>query len=284
MKIAITGATGQLGPLVIALLKAKAPSAEIIALARQPAKATDLGVNVRQADYDQPATLDPALTGIDTLLLISGSEVGRRTAQHRNVIEAAKKAGVRHLVYTSLLHANTSPLGVADEHRATEAAIKSSGLPFTFLRNAWYVENQTGLIPVALANGRWLGSAREARFSSAPREDYAEATAAVLAGEGHAGKTYELGSDDAFTLSDLAAEVSRQTGKTIPYRDLPQAEYAAALQRAGVNPWFAQALAGSEVLAIQGALYDDSRQLSALLGRPTTPLSSSVSAALQRAA
>ena len=284
MKIAITGATGQLGPTVIAHLKAKAPAAEIIALARTPTNAADLGVDVRRADYDHPATLDHALADVDTLLLISGSEVGRRTAQHRNVIEAAKQAGVKHLVYTSLLHADMSPLGVADEHRATEAAIKDAGITFTFLRNAWYVENQTGLISVALASRAWLGSAKDARFSSAPRADYAEATAAVLASGEHAGKTYELASDDAFTLGDLAAEVSRQTGKTIPYKDLPQGEYAAALQRAGINPWFAQALAGSEVLATQGALFDDSRRLSALLGRPTTPLSASVAAALQRAA
>ena len=280
MNIAITGATGQLGTLVIRHLRAKAPLAQIIALARTPAKVGNLGVQVRQADYDQTRTLDAALVGVDTLLLISGSDVGQRIAQHGNVVEAAKKVGVKHLVYTSVLHADTSPLGVADEHRATEVAIKDAGIPFTFLRNAWYVENQTRLIPLALASGAWLGSAKEARFSSAPRSDYAEATAAVLAGERHAGKTYELGSDDPFTLGDLAAEVSRQTGKTIPYQDLPQAEYAAALQRAGVNPWFAQALSNSEALAIEGALFDDSRQLSALLGRPTTPLSASVAAAL----
>ena len=281
MNIAITGATGQLGTLVIRHLRAKAPLAQIIALARTPAKVGNLGVQVRQADYDQTRTLDAALVGVDTLLLISGSDVGQRIAQHGNVVEAAKKVGVKHLVYTSVLHADTSPLGVADEHRATEVAIKDAGIPFTFLRNAWYVENQTRLIPLALASGAWLGSAKEARFSSTPRSDYAEATAAVLAGERHAGKTYELGSDDPFTLGDLAAEVSRQTGKTIPYQDLPQAEYAAALQRAGVNPWFAQALSNSEALAIEGALFDDSRQLSALLGRPTTPLSASVAAALQ---
>ena len=146
MKIAVTGATGQLGPMVIAHLKAKAPGAEIVALARNPANAADLGVNVRKADYDQPATLERALAGIDTLLLVSSSEVGQRVAQHGNVIKAARKAGIGHLVYTSLVHAATSPLNVGAEHRATEADIKASGLPFTFLRNCWYVENQTGLI------------------------------------------------------------------------------------------------------------------------------------------
>ncbi len=211
MTIAITGATGQLGRLVINQFKAKADAADIIALARTPAKATDLGVTVRTADYTQPATLDDSLASVDTLLLISSNEIGQRAAQHHNVIEAAKKAGVKRIVYTSLLHANTSPLSLTDEHRATEAELKASGIAFTILRNGWYTENYTGSIPGALAGGAFIGSAGDGKISSAPRADYAAAAVAVLLGAGHEGKTYVLAGDDSYTLSDLAAEISRQT-------------------------------------------------------------------------
>ena len=281
MTIAITGATGQLGSRVVQNLKAKMPPAGLVALARSPAKAADLRVAVREADYERPETLGPALAGVDTLLLISGPEVGRRVAQHRTVIEAAKKAGVNRIVYTSALHADTSPLDIAPDHRATEADLNASGVPFTILRNGWYTENYTASIPGALAGGAFLGSARDGRISSATRADYAEAAAAVLTGDGHAGKTYELAGDQAWTLSDLAAEISRQTGRTIPYTDLPEAEYAAALAGFGLPEGLARAFAGYDVAAAQGALFDDSRQLSRLLGRPTTPLSVAVADALE---
>jgi NAD(P)H-dependent flavin oxidoreductase YrpB (nitropropane dioxygenase family)/uncharacterized protein YbjT (DUF2867 family) len=222
MTIAITGATGQLGRLAIEKLKAGVPAAGIVALARSPAKAAGLGVAVREADYARPETLASALSGVDTLLLISSSEIGRRVVQHRNAIGAAKEAGVGRIAYTSLLHADTSPLDLAEEHRATEAELRASGIPHTILRNGWYTENHTGSIGGALAGGAVIGSAGNGRISSAPRADYAEAAVAVLTGEGHEGKTYELAGDDAYTLADLAAEISRQTGRTIPYKDLPE--------------------------------------------------------------
>ncbi|HZS05658.1 MAG TPA: SDR family oxidoreductase [Blastocatellia bacterium] len=284
MTIAITGATGQLGRLVVNQLKTMVNAADIIALARTPAKASDLGVTVRAADYNQPPTVEASLTGVDTLLLISSNEIGQRAAQHHNVIEAAKKAGVKRVVYTSLLHADASPLSLADEHRATEAALTAAGIPFTILRNGWYTENYTGSIPGAIAGGAFLGSAGDGRVSSAPRVDYAEAAVAVLIGTGHEGKAYELAGDDSYTLSDLAAEISRQTGKTIPYIDLPEAEYAAALTSLGVPEGLAKAIAGWDVAVSQGALFDDSRQLSALIGRSTTPLSTAVAEALKQAA
>lgn len=283
MTIAITGATGQLGRLVFNKLKEKVSHAEIVALARTPAKASDLGVPVREADYEQPATLEQSLSGVDTLLLISSSEVGKRAVQHQNVIEAAKRAGVKRIVYTSLLHADTSPLDLAEEHLATEAELKDSGIPFTILRNGWYSENYTNSIPGALAGGAFIGSAGTGKIASATREDFAEAAVSVLTGEGHIGKTYELAGDDAYTLSDLATEISAQTGKNIPYKNLSEADYAAALIGFGLPETLAQAIAGWDTAASNGALFDDSRELSALIGRPTTRLSVAVADALKAA-
>ena len=281
MTIAITGATGQLGRLVIAKLKGKVPAVDIVALARSPAKGADLGVTVREADYAKPETLASGLAGVDTLLLISSSEIGPRAAQHGNVIEAAKKAGVKRVLYTSLLHADTSPLDLATEHHQTEAELKASGIPFTILRNGWYTENYTGSIGGALAGGAFIGSAGDGKISSAPRAEYAKAAVTVLTGEGHGGKTYELAGDNAYTLSELAAEIARQTGRTIPYKNLPEAEYAAALAGFGLPEALAQAIARWDVGASKAALFDDGRQLSALLGRPTTPLAVVVADALK---
>lgn len=280
--IAITGATGQLGRLVVEKLKDKVPASDIVALARSTAKAADMGVEAREADYDRPETLSSALSGVDTLLLISSSEVGKRAAQHRNIIEAAKKGGVKRIVYTSLLHADTSPLDLAAEHLATEAELKASGIPFTILRNGWYTENYTSSIPGALGGGAFLGSAGEGRVSSATRADFAEAAVAVLTAEGHEGKTYELAGDEAWTLSDLAAEISRQTGREIPYKNLPEEEYAAALAGFGVPEGFARMIAGWDVGVSRGALFDDGRQLSKLTGRSTTTLSAAVADALNQ--
>ena len=281
MTIAVTGASGQLGHLVIEHLKEKVPASTIVGLVRKPEKAKDLGVQTRAADYTQPATLEAALEGVDTLLLISSSETGQRVAQHANVIAAAKKTGVKRIVYTSLLHADRSPLNLAPEHIQTEADLKASGIVYTILRNSWYTENYTGSIPAALANGAFYGCAGNAKICSAPRDDYAEAAAVVLTGEGHEGKTYELAGDEAYTLTDLAAEISRQIRKKIPYKDIPEAKYAAALRNAGLPEGFAAALASWDVAASEGALFDDSHQLSRLLGRPTTPLAVVVEAALK---
>lgn len=280
MTIAITGATGQLGRLVVAALKTRVDPTTILALARTPASGADLGVTVHEADYGRPETLAAALKGVQTLLLISSSEVGQRAAQHQNVIEAAKAAGVQRIVYTSLLHADSSPIGLADEHRATEAALAASGLAHTILRNGWYAENYTGSIPAALQAGALIGSAGDGKIAAAARADYAEAAAVVVASDGHDGKTYELAADQAWTLSDLAAEISRQTGREIPYRNLPAADYATALVGAGLPQPLAAAIAGWDVAAAEGALFDDGRQLSKLIGRATTPLSKSVAEAL----
>jgi NAD(P)H dehydrogenase (quinone) len=282
--IAITGATGQLGRLVIQNLLKTVPAGQIVAAVRSPEKAADLaalGMQVRQADYAQPATLEAAFQGVDKLLLISSSEVGQRAPQHAAVIAAAQKAGVKLLAYTSILHADSSPLGLAAEHKETEAMLRASGLPFVLLRNGWYTENYTASVPAALQYGAVMGSAKDGRIASAARADYAAAAAAaVLAKDDQAGKVYELAGDSAYTLSDLATEIAQQSGKPVVYNDLPEADYKAALVQVGLPEGFAALLANSDVGASKGALFDDSHQLSQLIGRPTTPLAEVVKAAL----
>lgn len=281
---AITGATGQLGRLVISALLKTVPAAEIAALARNVDKASDLaakGVVVREADYSRPETLGPALVDVDKLLLISGNEVGHRVPQHKAVIDAAKKAGVKLIAYTSVLHADTSPLGLAEEHRQTEALLRESGILHVLLRNSWYTENYTASIPAALQHGMLIGSAGDARIASATRADFAEATAAILVSQDNqAGCTYELAGDEAYTLAEFADELSRQTGKTITFRNLSEADYKAALVGAGLPEPVAAMLAQSDAAAGQGALFDDSRQLSQLIGRPTTSLKDAIAKAL----
>lgn len=281
--IAVTGATGQLGRIVIDALLKKVPAGEIIAAVRTPAKAADLaalGVIVRQADYSQPETLEAAFAGVDKLLLISGSEVGQREAQHKAVIEAARAAGVGFIAYTSLLHADTSPLSLGVEHRATEALLKASGIPFALLRNGWYSENYAASIPPALAHHAFIGAAGEGRIASAARQDYAEAAAEVMTREDQAGKVYELAGDDSYTLAQFAAEIAAQSGEKVDYVNLSQSEFAAALKNAGLPEGLAEMLADSDAGAEKGGLFDDSRQLSQLIGRPTTTWQAVIRAAL----
>lgn len=281
--IVITGASGQLGRLVIEALLKKLPASEIIAAVRKPESVADFaarGVQVRIADYDKPETLTSAFAGAEKLLLISANEIGRRLPQHAAVIDAAKAAGVKLLAYTSLLHADSSQLGLAAEHKATEALIRSSGLPFVLLRNGWYTENYLASLPAVLAHGAVIGCAGDGRISCAPRADYAEAAAAVLAGGNHSGRVYELAGDDSFTLAEYAAEIARQSGKPILYKNLSQADYVAALITAGLPAPFAELIADSDSGASKDELFDSSAQLSALIGRPTTPLASLIKATL----
>lgn len=280
MTIAVTAATGQLGRLVVQQLLHSVPAKDLLALVRTPAKAADLGIAARHADYKLPDTLLPALQGVDTLLLISSDEVGHRVQQHRNVVDAARRAGVKRIVYTSLLHADTSPLSLAQEHLDTENAIKASGLTYTLLRNGWYAENHTKALPHALASGVLLGSAGAGKFSAAARADYAEAAAAALTGAEHAGKTCELAADEPYTYAQLAAEAARQAGKPLVYQNVPEAEYAKALAGAGLPPVVAQALAQWDALCVNDTLFDGRRDLSRLIGRPTTPLAQVVAQAL----
>lgn len=277
--IAITGATGQLGQHVIESLLKTVPASQIVAIVRNPAKATALsqqGITVRQADYSDEAAFTTALQGIDKLLLISSSEVGQRAPQHRNVINAAKAAHVKFIAYTSLLHADTSPLGLADEHVATEKMLAESGIAYALLRNGWYTENYLASAPAALEHGVFIGAAGEGKIASATRADYAAAAARVISEEGHAGKTYELAGDAGWTLSQLAAELAKQSGKKVVYQNLSEADFATALKGFGLPAGLAEMLADSDVGASKGGLFDDSHTLSKLIGRPTTSLADSV--------
>ena len=284
MKLLVTGSTGHLGRLVIEdLLERGVPAGDIVAAARSPEKADDLaahGVDVRKADYDQPDTLESAFDGVDRLLLISSSEVGQRVEQHRNVIEAAAQEGVGHFAYTSMVRADTSPMKLAQEHKVTEQLIRESGLPFTLLRNGWYIENYTEQLDQVLDRGALIGSANDGRVSAATRADYAAAAATVLAEGNHDGAVYELGGDEAFTMDELAEEITRQSGTEVVYRDLPPKDYTEALVDAGVPEPFAAVLADSDQGIAEGHLYVESDDLRRLIGRPTTPLAEAIAAAL----
>ena len=285
--VAVTGSTGQLGRLAVAALRRRAPEAGIIALARSPASAADLGVTVRAADYARPETLPAALAGVDVLVLISSNDFNDRVGQHRAVIDAAVAAGVGRILYTSLLRADTSALLLAADHAATEAAIHASGLPATLLRNGWYSENHTGSLAGALAAGALIGSSGEGRFSTAARADYAEAIAVTALDGAHADKVYELAGDDSHSMQDFAADLSRLTGRSVPYKDLPPDAYAGILAGFGLPEGFARVLADADLQATTGALQEDSRTLSRLIGRPTTPFATTLAqavAALQASA
>ncbi|RUX19882.1 SDR family oxidoreductase [Mesorhizobium sp. M2A.F.Ca.ET.037.01.1.1] len=280
---AVTGATGQLGRLVIEALLKTIPADRIVAAVRDPAKASDLterGVIVREADYSRPDTLRSALAGVEKLLLISSTQVSGRLPRHRTVIDAATAAGVSLIAYTSMLHADTSPAMLAIEHRQTEEVIAASGLPAVILRNGWYTENHLMALPAALEHGAFVGAAKDGRFSSAARRDYAEAAAAVLTASDQAGRTYELAADHAFTFAKLAAEVSRQSGKTIIYNDLSEADYRDVMTGAGLPADLAALLADADAAASRGALFDDGGALGRLIGRPTTSMQSLVAASL----
>lgn len=281
MTLAITGASGQLGRLVLDHVIARQGAGGLRALVRSPER-TALPVEAAAFDYDRPDSMAPALAGVTRLLLISGSEIGRRIDQHRAVIDAARAAGVGHIVYTSLLHADRSPLSLAEEHRQTEAMLHDSGLAVTILRNGWYQENHMMALPSALELGALYGAAGEGPIAGAARNDLAEAAAVVLTGAGHEGKVHELAGAPAYTLAEVAAELSRQTGREIPYVNLPEADYAAALAGAGVPAPFAAALASFDRLAADGALMGDGATLAALLGRPSRALADAVAAALPR--
>ncbi|MFD3943186.1 SDR family oxidoreductase [Streptomyces sp. NPDC058579] len=285
MSIVVTGATGQLGRLVVDELLGRVPAESVVAVVRDKAKAAALaerGVELRIADYSKPETLAGAFQAGDRVLLISGSEVGQRVAQHAAVIDAAKAEGVAQLAYTGILGGPEADFDLAAEHRATETLILDSGLPYTFLRNGWYTENYTANLAPVLAHGAVVSNAGEGRVASATRADYAAAAAAVLAGpvEEHVNTAYELSGDVAWSLAEYAAEVARQTGKEIAYNNVPAETHEEILTGAGVPPFFAAILVDVDKAIERGALARRTGDLSRLIGRPTTPLAETVATAL----
>lgn len=283
MSIVVTGATGHLGRLVIDGLLERVPAGEIAAVVRDEAKAADLaarGVELRVADYNHPGSLKAAFGAGDKVLLISGSEVGRRAAQHQAVIDAAKEAGVALLAYTGVLGGPKADLKLADEHKYTEQAILDSGLPYVFLRNGWYSEVYTENMAQPLATGTVVGSAGEGRIASAARADYAAAAVAVLTGEGHENKAYELAGDVTYSPSEYAAELARQSGKPVSYANLPADQHLALLTGAGVPDGFAEILVDVDAAISRGLLAGPGPDLSRLIGRPTTPIADSIAAGL----
>ena len=283
MKIAITGATGQLGNLVIEQLLQLTAAQNIVALVRKIDKAEHFkvqGIEPREFDYDRPETLVPALLGIDKLLLISANEIGRRTPQHQAVIDAAKVAGVPYLAYTSLLRADTSPLGLAQEHRETEKLIQDSGITYTFLRNNWYSENYLAGVAHTIEIGTLFGAAQDGRISSASRIDYAEAAAKVLTSTGHENKTYELAGSESFSVSDLATFIGQAVNKDIIYQNLSAEEYTQGLTQAGLPAGLVDVIVDADIQTIQGAMYSDSKDLEQLIGHKTTSIQDAIKAAL----
>ena len=283
MKIAITGATGQLGNLVIEQLLQLTAAQNIVALVRNIDKAEHFkaqGIELREFDYDRPETLVPALLGIDKLLLISANEIGRRTPQHQAVIDAAKVAGVPYLAYTSLLRADTSPLGLAQEHRETEKLIQDSGITYTFLRNNWYSENYLAGVAHTIEIGTLFGAAQDGRISSASRIDYAEAAAKVLTSTGHENKTYELAGSESFSLSDLATFIGQAVNKDIIYQNLSAEEYTQGLTQAGLPAGLVDVIVDADIQSIQGAMYSNSKDLEQLIGHKTTSIQDAIKAAL----
>ncbi|SNQ46701.1 NAD(P)H:quinone oxidoreductase [Frankia canadensis] len=281
--IAVTGITGHLAPLVIdGLLGAGVAQSSLVGLARAPERAASLaarGVDVRLGDYDAPETLTAALAGVSTLLLVSASEVGKRIVQHTNVVEAAKAAGVARIAYTSIVRADTSAVSLAVEHKATEQVIAASGLPYTFLRNSWYIENYTRDLARHLATGVIVGAAGGGKIAGATIADYAAAAVAVLTGDGHEGTTYELGGTP-FTLAELAAAITDVTGTNVTYQDLPEAEFIATLrEHAGLDEGTAAFVAGLDAAIARGELDVPTTDLETLIGRPSTPLADVIRAA-----
>lgn len=287
-KVFVTGASGQFAPHVTETLLETMPGTAIVVGMRDPvrnAKAAEAyrkrGIEVRAIDYSQPETLTSALTGVDRLLLVSSSENGQRKVQHRNVIDAAKNAGVSLIAYTSILHADTSPLFLAEEHRDTEAALATSGVPFVLLRNGWYTEVYTWRLPAAIEHGVLMGAAGEGRISSAARADYARAAATVLAGGDQAGRVYELAGDASFTLAELVTLVSEISDKPVSYRNMTPAEFRVTLSGTGAPDMLARILSDTDAGVAKGALFDNGGDLARLIGRPTTPFQDTIAGFLR---
>ncbi|GLY16659.1 NAD(P)-dependent oxidoreductase [Kineosporia sp. NBRC 101677] len=283
MSIVVTAASGNLGRLTVeALLSRGVPAADIVATSRDITRIKDFadrGVQVRRADFAEPDSLPAAFEGADKLLLISTTTPSERVANHRRAIDAAVAAGVSMVAFTSMLHADTSSSVLAPTHWATEQYLHER-IPYVMLRNGWYLENYTVQLSQVLSGGVLFGAAGQGRISAATRADYAEAAATVLSTDGHVGQTYELGGDEAFTLTELAAAISAAAGKQIEYMDLPVEAFARALTEAGVPADLAGVLSDADRAMSHDELYTESGDLRRLIGRATVTPAEAIAAAL----
>ncbi|MGO4692449.1 NAD(P)H-binding protein [Glaciibacter sp. 2TAF33] len=283
MTVVVTGATGHLGRLIVESLLARGVAAErIVAGGRRLDKLDDLserGVRVARVDYSDEASLAAAFAAADTLVLVSGSEVGSRIGQHQAAVDAARAAGIRRIVYTSAPHADSTTLVLAPEHIATENLIRESGLAFTFLRNGWYSENYLGALYQAATTGEIVASVGDARVASASRADFAEAAAAVVIGDGHDGAVYELTGDHAWDFAELAEAASEVLGTPVVYRSVTPEEHEAELIAAGLPTGTAGFIVALDGNIRDGLLAHTPGDLARLIGRPTTPLAEALGAA-----
>ena len=273
--IAVTGASGKLGRLVIEGLLDKVAAESVVAVVRSPEKVADFaarGVAVRRGDYADPASLTAAFEGVERLLLISSNDLGRRAAQHRAAIDAAAAAKVRAMAYTSVLKAERTTVTALKDHKITEDTLRSSGIPYIFLRNGWYIENQTENLASPFAQGAFFGAAQNGRISAASRSDYAAAAVRVLTESGHEGRTYELAGEQSYSMAELATTVSKWSNKSLPYKDVPPDAYKAALLGAGLPEPLANFLTEADIAVSRGELEAETNHLPDLIGRPPRTL------------
>ena len=258
MSIVITGASGQLGRLTAELVLARVPASEVTLTTRRPEALSDFvgrGARVRQADFDRPETLAEAFAGGERLLLISADVVGRRVAQHRAAIEAAREVGVRHVAYTSYLNpVAENPAVITPDHRDTEEALRESGLAWTALRNAFYAEYQVPAGAQAIATGQLIHNNGEGRIAYVSREDCAAAAAAVLTTEGHEGKAYDITGPESLSFAEAAERISAATGREIRHVDVPPEAARQGMLSSGMPEWQVDVSLGLLAAVREGAL------------------------------
>ncbi|WP_462413659.1 SDR family oxidoreductase [Neobacillus sp. Marseille-QA0830] len=284
MKILVTGATGKLGSKVVETLLKSIPASDLAVSVRNPEKAEGLrarGVEVRKGDFDRPETLDTAFAGIDSLLIISADgDNETRIRQHTDAVKAAERAGVKFIAYTSLANATESKNLMAPPHVATEAAIKKTGIPYSFLRNNWYLENEIGSIQGAIAGAPWVTSAVEGKVGWALQQDYADAAAAVLVGNGHENTVYEL-SGPLLTQEELASALGSVLGKEIPVQQVSDEQYAEIMKGLGVPDFAIPIVVGIQESIRNGSLDVESNDFEKVLGRPVTPINEAMAQLVQ---
>jgi NAD(P)H dehydrogenase (quinone) len=288
MKILITGATGHLGGLAIQHLlhKKGVPASQIVALARDVNKASalsELGIEVRQGDFLDPASLDKAFAGITKLLFIPTPDEDNtlRVLQNANVAKAARNAGIKHIAYTGFAFAEESTSPLASVHLATEYAIRTTNIPYTFLRNSFYADVFVNpSLKASVEHGAIVTNANDGKVNAASRNDLALAAATVLSEEGHENKAYNLVSHQPWTFDELAEAVSEVSGKKVVHHRVSFEEQTSVLVKAGLPEPVAAMFAGIYASIANGETAAATDDLQKLIGDPT-PLKELVGQALE---